>query len=139
MNRFIKKIIRKKGNRFQALAVPKDIRKGKLRDCFDHCLIEALRSNGKYRYCEGLVYVKGQWIHHAWLTDATGLYAFDPIWKVVDDQTGAELPFFFGDYVGVILDLALVVEFVQKTQYKSPLANHDKDSELAQKIYDTAT
>lgn len=131
------KFIKNKGRQFYPLLCPSDIKRGKTGDCFDHCLMEAVKSRGKYRYCEGIVLIKGQWIHHAWLTDSGGLQAYDPTWKALT-KDNQEIPLGMATYVGAILDLRTVVDFVQATEYKSPFANADKNPGLAEKVYESA-
>lgn len=136
---FLDNFVHHKGRRFIAMALPKDLERGKIGDCFDHCMVAAMHSNGKYFYCEGKAHVNGTWIHHAWLTDKDGLLAYDPTWYATDNKTGEEVPMKMVHYIGAVLDLHYVMEFVARTEYKSPLANADKDMDLAQHIYDTAT
>lgn len=126
---FLDRLVHEKGKRYHGTLLPDDILPGEVGDCFDHCFLQALYSDGKYFYCEGKACVNGKWFHHAWLTDEKRSLVYDPTWK------GAT---FLVHYIGVVLDLEAVTEFLIKTEYKSPLANHDKNPELAQKIYDTA-
>lgn len=99
-----------------------------------------MKSDGKYLYCEGIAKINNKWIHHAWLSDKTGKYAYDPTWYAVDHSTGRQMtiPAQHVFYLGAVLDLHYVMEFVARTEYKSPIANYDKDRDLAQLIYDTA-
>lgn len=137
---FLDKFMHQKGRRFYAARLPSDIKRGKPGDCFDHCLMQALYSQLKYKYCEGKAYFNGKWFHHAWLTDEEGLNAYDPTWAVVDNSTGLPVNIApaFVHYVGAAVDAMAVAEFVSKTEYKSPFKNADKNPELAQKVYDSA-
>lgn len=134
---FLNKFVHEKGRRFYPALLPDDIERGKTGDCFDHCIMEVVRSKGKYFYCEGIAYIHGKWIHHAWMTDAKGQYAYDPTWRATDTNE-REVPLKMVNYLGAVLETSLVVEFLIKTEYKSPLANHKKAPDIAQKIYDTA-
>lgn len=134
---FLNKFIHEKGRSFYPALLPEDVAQGKVGDCFDHCLLEAVKSNGKYFYCEGKAYIEGKWFHHAWLTDKTGFVAFDPTWRM-EDSNGNIIHMVVGMYVGAILNTGAVVDFVRTTEYKSPFANYEKNPELAQKVYDSA-
>ena len=139
---FLDKFVHEKGRRFYPAKLPSDIERGQTGDCFDHCLVVAAKSFGKYRYCEGKAFINGKWIHHAWLTDAESAragfvqYAYDPTWKAFKDN-GEEVAV-PAHYIGAALDLNTVIDFVVKTEFKSPFANFKKNPELAQKVYDAA-
>jgi hypothetical protein len=130
-------LIYTKAKRYKPSRLPDDIEEGDIGDCFDHCLLQAVKSCGKYQYCEGMALVGGKWIHHAWLTDREKIYAYDPTWKMIVPE-GVPIPGYVIYYVGAVLNLDLVTEFVIKTGYKSPIANADKDRDLAHKIYESA-
>lgn len=138
---FLNEFVHQKGRQFYWTTLPADIPRGKLGDCFDWCLAIAARSNGKYRYCEGMARPmygtkSKKWIHHAWLSDETGMYAYDPTWRAEKDGKETILPAF---YIGAVCDLHTVMEFVTKTGFKSPFANADKDMDAARKVFDFAT
>lgn len=134
---FLDEFVHQKGRRFYANLLPEDIQRGEVGDCFDHCLLQAVYSKGKYFYCEGVAYINGAWRHHAWLTNKEALVAFDPTWNAID-QEGRERPLDMVFYLGAVLNLDLVIKFVVKTEYKSPLANHEKNPEIADEIFKTA-
>ncbi len=133
---FLGKFVHDKGRKFYAALLPDDIERGEVGDCFDWCLIQAAKSGGKYSYCEGVAFVKGKWIHHAWMTDREGHMAYDPTWRAV--RYGEMVPLEMVHYIGAKLDLDAVMEFVIRTGYKSPFANHKKAPDLAQAVYETA-
>ncbi len=128
---FLEKAIDRKGQLFIPALLPKDIVRGEIGDCFDHCLIQALVSEGKYKYVEGFVKINGEYIYHAWLTD--GEHAFDPTWKCLN-QKNEEVPMVGAYYLGLILDTMLMCEFVKKTGYKGFFANSYLDLILQEKI-----
>lgn len=132
MNKFLKKVIHERAKRMHSAPLPADIARGDIGDCFDHCVIQALKSNGKYRYVEGLAYINKEWIYHAWLTDEQCFNAFDPTWKM---ETGAgeikNIPSSFIHYLGVVMDLQKVIEFMKKTEYKAVLKNYYRAADLA--------
>lgn len=134
---FLEEFVHQKGRRFYAAMLPTDIQRGLPGDCFDHCLLQAMYSRGKYQYCEGVALIDGKWIHHAWLSDMDSLYAFDPTWRAVD-KDGKDQPLEMVFYCGATLNLDLVMKFVIKTEFKSPLANYEKDTETANLIFKTA-
>jgi hypothetical protein len=123
------------GRIFIPALLPADIPRGNTGDCFDHCLLIAAKcdydGNKKYRYVEGMARdpLTGDWILHAWLTDAHGVNAYDPTWKA-HDNAGAERPV-PTDYRGVAMATQLVVRFVTETEYKSVFANYSKAPRLA--------
>lgn len=109
---------------FKPAVLPSDIDRGRLGDCFDHCLIQALKSD-KYDYVEGFATdpnnPEGDMLLHAWLTD--GVHAFDPTWIATDDN-GIERPF-PSIYMGLVIDKKIVARWVMQTKYKCFLANRD--------------
>ncbi len=135
MNKFFKKAIHFKGKHFYGSILPKEIPRGEIGDCFDHCLAIA-KTFSKYKYVEGLALVNKKWIYHAWLTEeGQEQLALDPTWYAVNKQ-GERVPLEMIQYIGVKMDTELVMEFVLKTGYKAVLKNYYRDKELAQKIYD---
>jgi len=138
MNKFFKKAIHEKAKHFYSVLLPSDISRGKTGNCFDHCVIEAMKSNGKYLYVEGLAFIDGKWIYHAWLTDKNKVCAYDPTWGVVNERVGIinmKLPV---NYLGVVMEVDKVIDFMQKTKYKAVLKNYWRAKNLAKEIYDTA-
>lgn len=133
MNPFADKVINTLGKVYFPALLPSEIERGKLGDCFDHCLIQALY-NPQYQYVEGLVYspLRKEWIYHAWLTD--GIYAYDPTWHA-KDITGKELPLSMMKYIGVEMDVKKVAEFVRSTEYKAVFENYWRNERLAEEIF----
>ena len=128
----MRETIHKKSKHMYSAPLPADIARGEIGDCFDHCVVQALISKGKYKYVEGLVYINKEWIYHAWLTDEQGINAFDPTWKM-ETGTGEvkNIPSSFAHYLGVIMDLEKVIEFMKKTEYKAVLKNYYRAEDLA--------
>lgn len=118
------------GKTYIPAPLPEDIPRGKVGDCFDHCILVAL--TGRYRYVEGIARApdnKGQWILHSWLTD--GVNAYDPTWHMEDGE-GRIYPV-NTEYVGVEMDAKDVVRFMIVTGYRSVFANAWRNPELADK------
>lgn len=121
----------KYGKQYKPAFLPKDIKRGKLKTCFDTCLVQAL--DGKYRYVEGLAKnprKKDDWILHAWLTD--GRHAFDPTWYAAD-PLGFEMPV-PTIYIGIEMPTRPVAMFIQATEYTGIFANSWRDPERAKQI-----
>lgn len=129
MNAFAQKIIHEKGKRHYSATLPKEIPRGPVGDCFDWCIVVALKFP-QYEYVEGIVYnpIAKKWIYHAWLTDGT--HAFDPTWKAVNDD-GAEIPLHMMHYIGVQMDKTKVADFMRETEYKAVLKNYWRNKDLA--------
>lgn len=127
----IVELVLREGRTYKPAALPPDLKRGRLGDCFDSALIQAVSSRDKYTYVEGIAEhpeQPGQWIVHAWLTD--GEHAFDPTWYI---RLGAtELPL-DTRYVGIPMRNRDVAEFVTTTEYKSILANGYRNQKLADK------
>src|SRR6185369_7212568 len=68
------------------LELPSDLEFGEISECFKNCLLAALRSNGKYLYCEGIGIVDDEAYVHAWLTDANREVAYDLTWKAISKK-----------------------------------------------------
>lgn len=136
MNEYADKLIHEKGKQYYAGLLPKEIPRGKVGDCFDWCLVLALK-HPEYQYCEGMVLIQGKWYYHAWLTK-DGMTAVDPTWMAIDNKTNEEIPLSMAHYIGVKMDKMLVVEFMKKTEYKAVMKNYFRAPDIAQKIYDTA-
>lgn len=127
----IKEYVLIHGREYIAAVRPDDIPRMPLHTCFDSSAILA-HKNRKYRYVEGFAYTPhlGVLAPHAWLTD--GIYAFDPTWGAV--KNGKEIAIPFAKYIGIELDIDMVLEFMKKTQYQSVLMNNWRAPELAKKI-----
>ncbi len=136
MNKFFKEKIHTHGKRYIGTRLPDELGRGKIGDCFDHCIVLAMHFP-KYRYVEGLAKVPGNksWIHHAWLTDETGEMAYDPTWYAKTDN-GEEVGLSMIHYVGVVMDTMKVADFVRTTEYKAVLKNYWRAPELANKIFE---
>lgn len=125
-NRFvplkIKKAIMRYGKTYQAAECPDDIERGEPGKCFDWCMVQAINSQGKYRYVEGFTSEahSGKMVLHAWLTD--GVHAFDPTWGIEDKDTGHVFAMDLR-YIGVEMDLKYVMQFVKATGYQGLLGN----------------
>lgn len=117
--------------RFKPAVLPKDIARGKVGECFDWCIVQAI-CHPKYTYVEGLAREPGndRWILHAWLTD--GEHAFDPTWGAFDNS-GRELPM-PSEYLGLTMDTKLVVSFMKRTGYQGVLANRDRAPSIFNKL-----
>ncbi len=132
MNNFFKKVIHEKAKLMYSAHLPDDIKRGEIGDCFDHCVIQAMVSKGKYRYVEGVALIDGKWIYHAWLTDEKGFHAFDPTWRAQNDAGEIKnIPLNSIHYLGVVMNLEKVVEFMRKTEYKAVLKNYYRAEDLA--------
>lgn len=127
----IAEYILKNGKQYKPALCPAFITRGKVGDCFDICLLNALHS--ELRYVEGIAKhpkKEHEWILHAWLTD--GVHAYDPTWRAeTADKTEIPVPTF---YVGIEMDTEGVARFVQATKYKSVIANAEKNRELAEAL-----
>jgi len=122
--------IKKHGTNFVPAVLPKDLQRGDVGDCFDICAIQALHHQ-QYQYVEGIAKVRnGRWIYHAWLTD--GVHAFDPTWRAITDE-GWDKPI-PAEYLGVILPIMQVAEFMKKTEYKAVFANRFRAPELVERM-----
>jgi len=122
---------------FEPVPLPDDIERGEVGACFDTCALLALKSKGKYEYCEGMVHIihpgqTNEWLYHAWLTDKDHKYAYDPTWLAVDDY-GVEraIP---GLYKGVVLPIGLVAEFMKQSGYQGIFANKHRAPDVYKKI-----
>ncbi len=99
-------------------------------ECFDTCLMTALRGRARLKYVEGFArdpLDPSHWILHAWVTDGTA--AFDLTWRSYDLR-GKEVPI-PTLYVGVEMDPRKAAKFCAATEYKGILANCEKDMQLA--------
>lgn len=111
--------------------LPDDIPYKQLHHCFDDCAVIALQ--GKYRYVEGLARnpMTGEWILHAWLTDHTGIVAYDPTWKAIKNGKAMAVQ---TRYIGVQMNIMNVAKFMMETKYQGVFANAWRSPELARKI-----
>lgn len=109
------------GRQYVPALLPKEIRRGKVKTCFDTCVKNAIDNNETFRYVEGIALHPNKqiWILHAWLTD--GVHAYDPTWQAFDhEQNEVVLPV---TYVGIELPLKPVGQFMLKTKYCGVIAN----------------
>jgi hypothetical protein len=139
LNSFADKYVHELGTQFVAVELPEDIERGELGRCFDNSLLQVLKSKGKYRYVEGFAYTptKKEWVHHGWMTDDTGVLAFDPTWKALGKDGKTEYGLYHAGfvYVGVVMDTQKVLDFVLDTEYCSVFEHYKKNEELAKKIF----
>ena len=130
MDKKLEKIILEKGKNYIPKLAPKNIKRGKVGDCFDTSIIAALKHNLKY--VEGMARNPhtGEWILHAWVSD--GVHAFDLTWYA--ENAYGEMFAVQTEYVGVEMDTMLVCDFMKATGYKSVFNNAWRDQERANKI-----
>lgn len=124
----IKKIIARRGKMYEPALLPKNLKRGRVGECFDTCTVLAYK-NPAFRYVEGIARVSKKWIHHAWLTD--GVKAYDPTWISFDNE-GKEVAI-PGEYIGIEMNVRDVGAFMMKTGYCSIFANGHKNHILANK------
>lgn len=108
-----------KGKTYLPADLPDDLHYGEPGHCFDNCLLAALRSDGKYRYCEGIGIMFDEAFVHAWLTD--GEHAYDLTWRAVykDGKTRAAPAV----YKGVELDTEACARMVRSSGYAGIVGN----------------
>lgn len=113
--------------------LPKNVIRGRVGDCFDCCIINAMRSP-EYKYVEGIAKSPktGEWIYHAWLTN--GRDAFDPTWKLVMGGEDHPVP---TEYIGIQMETKDVTKFMLDTEYKALFENGWRNAELANKVLET--
>lgn len=135
MNKFFKEKIHTHGKRHYGAVLPKELPRGRIGDCFDHCILLAMMFP-QYRYVEGIAKVpnKKDWIYHAWLTDEKGEVAYDPTWHA-KDESEEDVGTFMIHYIGVVMDTKKVADFMLETKYKAVLKNYWRAPELADKIF----
>lgn len=129
----LKKFIKSNGKIYEPAYLPEEIPRGMVGNCFDWCIIQALRSN--LIYVEGLAsdpHNPNHYILHAWLTDPDGRYALDPTWGVRDDNTGEIHPLPI-KYIGIEFDSLAVARFMKATGYQGLIANRWRAPELFDK------
>lgn len=117
----------KHGKRYEPALSPQDVTRGRVGDCYDTCVLNALKQ--KYRYVEGIAQNPmhpDQWMPHAWLTD--GKFAYDPTWRAVINDKEAPVPTM---YIGFEIPIEAIARFMTRTKYKSILANAWRSPELA--------
>lgn len=118
----------KNGKRYKPDLCPQEIERGRVGDCFDMCILNAMRIP-QLRYVEGLAKnpLTGDWILHAWLTNGT--HAFDPTWLAyTNDGEEKVIP---TEYVGIEMNTKLVMQFMLDTRYKGIIANAWRDRKKA--------
>lgn len=122
----IRELVLEKGRRFIPATLPDDIKRWPPSKCFDASAIQALQSNGKYGYVEGIALEPDhhdRWILHGWMTD--GVHAYDPTWLAITDK-GVEFPL-PSLYVGIPMNVVRVAMFMRATTYQGVLANRWRD------------
>jgi len=124
--------IKRNGKKYKPALCPKEIPRGRIGDCFDHCALIAAKSRDRYRYVEGYAKdpISSHFILHAWLTDAEGKNAYDPTWRA-ENARGEEVPV-PTIYRGMQVDLDDLVRFLIRTAHKSIIANAWRSPRLAQ-------
>lgn len=130
-NDLIAEYIFANGKSFRPGKFPDDLLRGKVGDCFDTSIMNAIR-NEKYKYVEGYAQhpmFKDMWILHAWLTD--GEQAFDPTWTQV--IAGKHYPV-QTQYIGLEMDTHAVGKFMLATKYKAVIANGWRNKKAAEKV-----
>lgn len=122
--------VKKRGRNYTPAVLPANISRGEVGQCFDTCLLSALRGEG--RYVEGIArdpMKPNEWILHAWLTDGTN--AFDPTWQAFKDEKDIPIP---TEYLGIEMDAEKVARFVQKTGYCCVIRNYWRLPKIAAEI-----
>lgn len=129
----IKEYVELHGFPHKPALLPEKIIRGRVGDCFDCCIINALR-NPDLKYVEGIARnpLTGDWIYHAWLTN--GRDAFDPTWRMI--LAGEEHPM-KTEYIGIQMETNDVAAFMQATQYKAVLENGWRDPDTANQCLST--
>ena len=127
------------GKKYIPAIVPSELERGRVGDCFDWTLIQAML-NPKYKYVEGIARrpSNGDWVLHAWLTD--GVHAFDLTWGMYFGKSREEaikanrvLPC-PTEYIGIEMETKGVIDFYKSTQYKSVLHNGWRDEQRSEKL-----
>jgi len=128
------------GKKYIPAITPSELQRGRIGDCFDWTLVQALMNYPKYKYVEGIAKrpTTNDFVLHAWLTD--GVHAFDLTWgmyfgksKEEAEKAGRVLPLPI-DYIGIEMDAKDVAEFYRATQYKSVLHNGWRDEQRSEKL-----
>ena len=98
LQQIVKKVL-KHGKSYIPDMLPEEIDRGRVGDCFDHTLVQALR-HPKYKYVEGIAkrVNEDEWVLHAWLTDS--VRAYDPTWGVQFEKGGVIYPL-PTEYIGI--------------------------------------
>ena len=126
----IKKWITELGQEYKPAALPSDVSRGDVGECFDVAFINVFFST-KYQYVEGMAFSGTEWVYHAWLTD--GIHAYDPTWAVIGGM-GMEDPKNPLRYIGIPLPAGFVSFFTQKTGYSGVLGNRARYPTAVDKI-----
>lgn len=109
---YTRELVEKFGKSYIPAILPSDITRGEPGHCYDWSLMQAVLSDEKYLYVEGIASTHtGEERAHGWLTD--GVYAFDPTWGAFT-RKGKELPF-PGTYQGVVIDTRGASEYLIRT------------------------
>lgn len=108
------------GRSYEWRALPRGVRPGEPRRCFDNAVGLALRSSALYTYAEGYAinrWVAGHPVHHAWCIDREG-FVVDPTWDNGADYLG--VPFSQG-YVRLITSLTNGRGLIDNAEMDYPL------------------
>ena len=128
------------GKSYVPAIVPSEITRGRVGDCFDWTLVQALIHYPKYKYVEGIAKrpSNGEWVLHAWLSD--GVHAFDLTWGAYFGKSREEaiknnrvLPC-PTEYIGIAMDAKDVADFYRAVEYKSVLHNGWRDEQRSEKL-----
>ena len=111
--------------------VPKDLPRGKVGQCYDHCVANLLMpvQRRKYKYVEGITRDPRdprRWVLHAWITD--GKRAFDLTWG---QMTPIGMVPILTDYIGIEMPIKKVAAFMLDTEYAGVFANAWRSPEQA--------
>ena len=118
-----------KGKSYIPAIAPKHLERGKVGDCFDTCVLAAVRHGVKYVEGAARNPLTKEWILHAWVTD--GVHAWDLTWQANINGVEQPVP---TEYIGLEMDTRLVVDFMRATKYKGILDNAWRDLERVNKI-----
>ncbi len=138
ITKLIEDIVKKHGKSYVLALLPDDLERGKIGDCFEHCLFSAFlsqRVNNKraYYYVEGIAGCEAiGFAHHAWLTD--GNHAYDPTWYVICDDSGKRVDISMFSYFGIELGAVDTLRFFKETGYKGFLNNRERAPEMFDRI-----
>lgn len=118
------------GKKYIPAIVPDNLVRGRVGDCFDHTLVQALESG--FQYVEGIAKrpTTNDWVIHAWLTD--GIHAFDLTWGMYFGK-GKVLPL-PTEYIGIEISKHGMASFCLKTKYKSVLHNGWRNEDMSEKL-----
>lgn len=122
---YIKMMVEDHGKYFIPAKLPRNIKRGRIGDCFDTCMDNLIRDQGSFGYVEGIATTGGQDYYHSWITDSYGRYSYDPTWFAIDNKTGEETAPHTTTYKGLIFWPPDVFWFVRATTFKGVLINRN--------------